>query len=173
VTAGARVDLVHFAKFCLASPDDGVCRPQLEFAVTAANQTNLLKRPEMQAEADNASADHAISEVRAAFVMAPALVQALEPASLARMRTPVGIILGDADTVAPPATNGTIAAKNVPNASLIQLRAVGHYDFLATCTQNGRAIVPLCKASVPQDDTHRRAIEAAKAFFGRQLGTVH
>jgi predicted dienelactone hydrolase len=172
VAAGARVDPVHFAAFCLANPDDGVCRPQLEFAVTPAEQTNLLKRPEMQAEADNASADHTIQQVRAAFVMAPALVQALEPASLARMRMPVEIILGDADTVAPPATNGAIAAKSIPNASLIQLHAVGHYDFLATCTQNGRAIVPLCKASVPQDDTHRRAIEAAKAFFGRELGTA-
>jgi predicted dienelactone hydrolase len=172
VAAGARVDSVHFAAFCLANPDDGVCRPQLEFAVTPADQTNLLKRPEMQAEADNANADHAIPEVRAAFVMAPALVQALEPASLGRMRTPVEIILGDADTVAPPATNGAIAAKSIPNASLIQLHAVGHYDFLATCTQSGRAIVPPCKTSVPQDDTHRRAIEAARAFFRRQLGTA-
>ena len=32
--------------------------------------------------------------------MAPALVQALDPTNLAQMRTPVAIVLGDADTVA-------------------------------------------------------------------------
>ena len=34
VTAGAQVDPTHFAQFCAANPDDGVCRPQQEFAVT-------------------------------------------------------------------------------------------------------------------------------------------
>jgi predicted dienelactone hydrolase len=101
--------------------------------------------------------------------MAPALVQAMEPASLERMHTPVEIILGDADTVAPPATNGLVAARMIPDAALIQLPGVGHYDFLSTCTDNGRATVPVCNTSVPQDGTHRHAIEAAEAFFSRTL----
>ena len=55
--------------------------------------------------------------------MAPALVQALDPASLARMHTAVFIMLGDADTVAPPSTNGLVAANLIPGAQLTQLRA--------------------------------------------------
>lgn len=105
--------------------------------------------------------------------MAPALVQALVPASLESMRLPVEIILGGADTVAPPATNGLAAARMIPNASLVQLSGVGHYDFLSSCTESGRAKVRLCKASVPQEDTHQRAIEAAEAFFGRNLTAAH
>lgn len=173
VAAGARVEPAHFTQFCLTNPDDGVCRPQREFAFTPQDSADLFKRPEIQAEAANASADHAIPQVRAAFAMAPALVQALEPASLERMHTPVEIILGDADTVAPPITNGLVAAKMIPNVSLIRLPSVGHYDFLASCTESGRAIVPPCKISVPQIDTHRQAIEAAEAFFGRQLSAAH
>jgi hypothetical protein len=75
--------------------------------------------------------------------------------------------------VAPPITNGLIAAKIIPNVSVITLPGVGHYDFLASCTESGRASVPLCKTSVPREDTHRSAIEAAKAFFHRQLSTAH
>jgi predicted dienelactone hydrolase len=111
--------------------------------------------------------------VRAAFVMAPALVQALDPASLKHLHTPVEIMLGDLDTTAPPATNGLVAARMIPNASLIRLPGVGHLDFLSTCTALGLAKVPVCKTDVPQVDTHERAIKAAEVFFDRQLGVTH
>jgi hypothetical protein len=68
------------------------------------------------AEVAHAGDDHSIPAVRAVFVLAPALVQALYPTSLAQMRMPVAIVLGDADTVAPPTTNGLVAAKLIPGA---------------------------------------------------------
>jgi predicted dienelactone hydrolase len=173
VAAGARPDPDHLARFCSSNPDDGICRPQQEFAFSTQDAIDLLHRPEIQAEAAHATASHAISEVRAAFAMAPGLVQALQPASLENIRLPVEIILGDADTVAPPSTNGLIAARIVPNASLIRLPGVGHYDFLSTCTQSGRATLARCKVSVPQETTHRQAIEAAETFFGRTLSVPH
>jgi predicted dienelactone hydrolase len=169
VAAGARVDPPRFIRFCMAHPDDGVCRPQQEFRVTLEDRTKALAVPEVAAEAARAGDDHAVPSVRAAFAMAPALVQALDPDSLARMRAPVHIILGDADTVAPPMTNGLVAAAAIPNAELERLPRVGHYDFVAACTDAGRAALPLCKTDVPQADTHRRAIAAAEAFFSRSL----
>lgn len=172
VAAGAQVEPARLKKFCIANPDDGVCQPQQEFAVTTRDAEAELKRPEIQAEAARATADHSIPQVRAAFAMAPAIVQALKPSSLARMRTPVEIILGDADTVAPPATNGLVAARTIPNSSLIRLPGVGHYDFLSSCTESGRAIVPLCKSNFLQADAHREAIDAASAFFRRRLSAL-
>ena len=49
--------------------------------------------------------------------MAPGIVQSLDPESLKRMRLPVAILLGDADKVAPPATNGEVAAALIPGAN--------------------------------------------------------
>ena len=49
------------------------------------------------------------------------------------------------------------------------LSGVGHYDFLATCTPVGKAVVPFGTAKVPQDETHKAAIDMALAFFGRTL----
>src|SRR5471030_186991 len=173
VAAGARVDRAHFARFCSANPDDGVCRPQPESTFTEQDYAELFKHPDIQAELARAADDHSIGQVRAAFVMAPALVQALQPASLEHLHTPVDIMLGDLDTTAPPATNGLVAVRMIPNASLTELSGVGHLDFLSTCTKLGLAKVPICKTRVPQADTHARAIQAAQAFFDHQLGVTH
>ena len=170
VAAGARVDPSHLAQFCAAHPDDGVCRTQQEFSVTPEERAKALKLPEVAAEVAHAGDDHSIPAVQAVFAMAPVLVQALDPTSLAHMHTPVHIVLGDADTVAPPTTNGLVAAKAIPGAELQRLPGVGHYDFLSSCTAAAQTVVPQCKMiHIPQTNTHSQAIVAAQDFFGRNL----
>jgi predicted dienelactone hydrolase len=170
VSAGARIDMRRFRAFCLAHPTDGVCAPQKEFTVTMADADRAIaSSPELAAEEARAGADHRVPEVRAAFAIAPAIVQQMTPESLRRIPVPVAIILGDADPVAPPATNGLAAASDIPGAQLKVLPGVGHYDFLATCTPAGLVKVPVCNAKVPQDDSHQAAIDMALAFFDRTL----
>lgn len=170
VATGARVDLERFRAFCAANPTDGVCAPQKELAVTPEQAAAALASSELAPEAARAGADHAIPGVRAAFAIAPAIVQALDPASLKGDRTPIAIILGDADPVAPPATNGLAAAVVLPNVQLKVLPSVGHYDFLADCTPAGIAAIPVCVDKVPQEPTHQVAIAFALDFFARTLG---
>jgi predicted dienelactone hydrolase len=172
VSVGARVDMARFQDFCRAHPADGVCAPQKEFAITQDEAVKLVAAsPELTAEAAHAGDDHAIPGVRAAFAIAPAIVQALPPESLAKIKTPVAIILGGADPVAPPDTNGLAAAKAIAHAELKVLPDVGHYDFLGACTPAAVAASPLCADKVPQDQTHKAAIDMALAFFGRTLGS--
>lgn len=169
--AGARVDPDLFIAFCKAHPDDGVCLPQKEFPLTLEEGFKALEAPELKAELAHARDDHTIPEVRAAFAIAPAIVQAFEPASLANLKTPVAIILGDSDPVAPPHTNGGVAARAIPGAELKVLPSVGHYDFLSTCTQAAIETTPLCGAlKVQQDRTHQAALTMAFGFFARRLG---
>ncbi len=170
VSLGARVDLNRFLAFCQKNPADGVCAPQKEFPISRDQMRATLASPALAAEAGRAGDDHTIPGVRAAFVMAPAIIQALDPASLAAIKAPVAIILGDADPVAPPATNGLVAARDIPGAELKVRPGVGHYDFLSTCTPFGHAHVPVCSAKVSQDHTHEAAIDMAVAFFDRALG---
>jgi predicted dienelactone hydrolase len=170
VAAGAKVDMTRFLAFCRAHPTDGVCAPQKEFALSMDDAQKAMASPELAPEAARAGDDHAIPGVRAAFAIAPAIVQGLPPEGLAKLKVPVAIILGDADPVAPPSTNGLVAARAIPHAELKVLPGVGHYDFLSTCTPAGRASVPICTAKVPQDPTHQAAIDMALAFFKRTLG---
>jgi len=164
VAAGARSsDLDRLFAFCAENPNDGVCR-------THFDRKKTLDSPEIAAERARAGEDHRLPEVQAAFVMAPGPIQMLDPASLVAMRTPVSIMLGDEDKDVPPATNGLIAAKAIPGATLLRLPGVGHTDFVADCTDAGRATFgQRCTFSVPQADTHGQAIAAAQEFFARTL----
>ena len=170
VSAGARVDMGRFVAFCRAHPEDGVCKPQKEFPLTLDQAQHTLEAPELAAEVAHAGDDHSIPGVKAAFAIAPAIVQGLDPKRLARMKTPVAILVGDADVTVPPDTNGRVAARAIRHAELKELPGVGHYDFLSTCTPAGEATVEICKHQVPQDPTHQAAIDMALGFFGRTLG---
>ena len=147
-----------------------MCAPQKEFQFSRSDAELFLAQPAVAPALARLKDDLSIPEVKAAFVMAPALVQSLDPESLERMRAPVRILLGDADTVAPPATNGQVAAALIPGAKLTVLPHVGHYDFLAECTDAGDAAIPVCPTDVPRAATHKTAIDEALAFFDATLG---
>ena len=168
--AGARFDLARLRAFCAEHADDGICKPQPEFPVTQAQAAEALATPELAAEAARAGDDHSIRGVKAVFAMAPAFVQALDPASLSAMTTPVSIVLGEADPVAAPHTNGGAAARAIPRAQLKALPGVGHYDFLATCSPQARARIAACQSEVPQPQTHVAALQSALILFGRAFG---
>jgi predicted dienelactone hydrolase len=170
VEAGARVDFGRFLKFCDAHPDDGICAPQKEFQFPRSDAEALFAQPAGAAELTHAKDDLSVPGVKAVFVMAPAIVQSLDPQSLKTMPAPVAILLGDADKVAPPETNGEVAAALIPGAKLTVLPRVGHYDFLAECTSAGDAVVPVCPTDVPRAATHKAAIDGALALFGATLG---
>jgi len=171
VSAGARVDLDHIIQFCRSHATDATCMPQAEAPdQTMATREQALKTPPLAALAKHAGDDYAIPDVRAVFVMAPGAIEAIAPSSLHALDTPIGILLGDADPVAPPASNGRLAATLLPHATLKVLPGVGHYDFLADCTALGVEHEPLCKQfHVPQSTTHAMAIATAQAFFADHL----
>jgi len=72
--------------------------------------------------------------VKAGVLIAPALVQALAPDSIARIGAPLRRVAGDADRVVPTPSNAQLLAKWVPGARLSVLAGVGHYDFLSLCS---------------------------------------
>jgi len=168
--SGARTDLNRFHAFCAQHPDDGVCKPQPELPVTLEQASAALEAPELAADAHHAGDDHSIRGVRATFVMAPAFVQAFDPASFAAISTPVAVILGEADSVAPAHTNGGLVARSIPRAQLKGLPGVGHYDFLSICSDEARATLLVCQNDVPQGQTHHDALEMALIFFGKAMG---
>ena len=170
VEAGARVNFDRFLRFCDAHPDDGICAPQKEFQFSRADAEAFFAQSAAKSSLAHAKDDLSIPGVKAAFVMAPGIVQSLDPESLKSMRAPVRILLGDADKVAPPATNGEVAAALIPGAKLTILPHVDHYDFLAECTPAGDVTVPVCPTEVSRAATHKTAIDEALAFFDATLG---
>ncbi len=168
---GARADPEHLVTFCQSHPDDGVCLPQLELRMTEADRLRALQDPQIAATQAHAHDDHSVAAVKVVFAMAPALVQALDPQSLEGLRPPTWIVAGDADTVAPPATNAEVAAQLIPGAQLYMVPQAGHYAFLSTCTPAAVASGRVCALAGPQEPAHRLAIERAEELFARYLGS--
>lgn len=166
VAGGARVDVQRFIAFCDAHPDDGVCRPQMEAPQLAhVDRHKLADDPVLGPQWANAGKDHSVPGVKAVFAMAPAIVQAIDPMSYAKLRMPVAIVVGRDDDVAPPATNADVAVAAIRGASIDRLPGVGHYDFLADCTDAARAVVPQCAKAKVQSLAHERAIADALRVF--------
>ncbi len=171
VAAGAQPDMERLVAFCKANPKDGVCAPQLENPeFTFERRMALAAAPQMAPWVAKAGEDRRITKVRAVFLMAPAVVQAFDPAALAKVKVPVSVLVGEADTVASPATNSRVIAAANAKARLEVLPDVGHYDFLSVCTDLGRQRVgPLCEGRADRAVTHETAIRQAEALFKAAL----
>ena len=169
---GARTDFAHLDAFCRGPSRDAICDPQLEYPIHIDQRGPTLAEPAMAPIAAREHADFRDRRVRAAFLIAPAVIQGLDFASLGRIKAPVAIALGDADPVAPPATNGELAAKLVSGATIDVIPNVGHYDFLAVCGAAGLANAKAyCtdRPGVSRAETHERVEREAVAFFDRTL----
>jgi predicted dienelactone hydrolase len=172
VELGARPDFDQFRAFCDGPNRDAICNPQIEYPVDMRKQPGVLAEPGMAALAADQKADLADPRVKAAFLIAPAVIQGIDFDSLRRLHLPVAIALGAADTVAPPKTNGELAAKLIPGATIDVLPGVGHYDFLPPCGPRGSVLPAAYCAEQPgvsRQAAHDRVTAEAVAFFDRAL----
>jgi len=171
VAAGARPGMSRLAAFCNASPKDGVCMPQAENPeMTLERRMAAAATSELAPWVARSAEDRRIPNVRAVFLMAPAIVQAFEPDELARLEAPLSVVVGEADAIAPPVSNSKVIADANDNVRLQVLPLVGHYDFLADCTELGRERVgELCEVKADKQATHQAAIQLARSLFDSAL----
>jgi predicted dienelactone hydrolase len=171
VAAGARPDISRLVAFCKASPKDGVCSPQAENpGLTFERRMAAAASPELAPWVAKSNEDRRIPDVRAVFLMAPAIVQAFDPAEMSGLDATLSVVVGENDTVAAPTTNSEVIASAIPKAHLKVLPDVGHYDFLSGCTEVGRQrLGTLCEVSVDKVVTHGEAVLQARKLFDATL----
>ncbi len=113
--------------------------------------------------------------VKAAFAMAPGIVQAfgLDADGLRQVKVPVYLTVGAADTQAPPEENAVFAARNIPGAELWVIPgAVGHEIFTNECDEEGRREFPegcIDQPGVDRHALHAQIAAAALKFFKESL----
>jgi predicted dienelactone hydrolase len=172
--AGARTDFGHLDAFCASGQRDSICEPQLEFPLDFSQRGRTLEQPALRPLAAREKNDFRDPRIRAAFLIAPALGEAIDTASLAKVEIPVAIVAGAADPIAVPATNAEILAHGIPRAQLVILPRVRHYDFLSECGPEGRrSAADYCTdgTGTQRAETHAATINVAFEFFDATLGT--
>ena len=174
VAAGGRTDLAAFADFCRGPERDATCEEPAEFPGMLAQFERLKgEDPRVQASLRRHHASFRDPRIRAVFVMAPALGRAFTPAGLAEVSVPVAIVVGQADTVAPPPTNAQHLARWIPGATVTVLPGqVSHYTFLSEGTAYGKQASPtFCQdhASIDRAVVHHQVAQMAQEFFAQHL----
>ena len=176
-TAGAVPSVAHYRQFCDSPEADASCVAPPEFA-------DLREKARALADSDPAYATALRTEGRsyrdprisAVFAMAPALGQAFAPDSLPTIAVPVSITAGAGDRIVPVRSSAQYLAAAIPGAELTVLPGdVGHYVFVATCTEAGRAAFPpLCidPPGVDRGTVQATAAGLAATFFARHLAAA-
>lgn len=168
---GATADFERFRAFCRGPARDAICNEQVEYPLNYERQHAELKAAGAEGLLDGERHSWRDARVKAGLLIAPALVQALAPESLARIAVPVRLVAGDADPVVPTPSNAGVLAREIPGARLDVLAGVGHYDFLSPCTPAGRQMAPaLCaEPGPPRAQTHAAAVRVTLDFFAATL----
>jgi predicted dienelactone hydrolase len=165
-----------YRDFCKSPNADGICLSPPEFPDLVekfAKAEELGKAdPETQASLRRASDSYRDLRVRAVFAIAPALGPAFRPDSLEKIKIPVAIVAGTADSNVPIRSGAQFFAKHIPGSKLTLLPGVPHYTFLATCMDQGKKSSPtLCvdDARVDREAVHAKTVQMAVEFFRASL----
>jgi predicted dienelactone hydrolase len=173
--AGGMTDRSAFIDFCKSPKADNICKTPPEFPGDLFNISGDLARTDSdyRNSINHAGDSYRDPRIRAVFAMAPALGPAFPPGGLAKISIPVEIVAGASDSNVPIDSSARYFAAHIRGARLtIFPGGVGHYDFLDSCTDQGRKIRPLLcddATGVDRDVIHERTIAMAIRFFGANL----
>ena len=167
--AGAVFSLRQFETFCSSPHRDFTCEPQREFPDAPRIFEDLKTTdPVVQESLRHAGDSYKDKRIKRVFAISPALGSGFTVAGLSKVTVPVLIVIGQADTITPLATNAQRYADLIKGARLrIIPGEVGHYTFLAECNAHGKAVVDICHESGATDRAlvHNQVAQLAFDFF--------
>ncbi|OCR22188.1 dienelactone hydrolase [Pseudomonas syringae] len=157
ILAGAQPDLQRLRKYCLDRPQDrDACKTQGEL---------LADRDDLSPQAD--------PRVGALMLMAP-LSLMFGRTTLGDVHVPVLMYSGDGDELLAIDMNADALARKLPQTPDYKLLAgAGHFVFMAPCTDEQRATMPIVctdREGVDREDIHRNLSAEAVRFFEEVLG---
>lgn len=174
--AGAQTDISELYVGCRKQPDTAGCMvPEMRslpgdiktpddilHAVRKTSGESLARSGELFSD----------DRIGAVFAIAPALGFTQTEESLRAIRTPVEMVVGDDDRVAPAKDNAAYVRAEVRGAKLTLLPHVQHYTFLDVCTEDGKAkLGQYCEdhADVDRAAVHEKVAGMAVGFFEKTL----
>jgi predicted dienelactone hydrolase len=168
--AGGIYDANAIIAYCNSpeSQGDATCEPRDIIRQSIAHLAELRKTdPVVQESFRHLAESHRDPRIKAVFAMAPAIGPAFTRQDLSSIHIPVQIVVGDADDVAPPASNAIHYAKLIPGAKLTILPHVRHVTFGSDCTPQGREQLDSCRDTpgVDRAAIHQQVAQQALTFF--------
>lgn len=171
--AGGMTSLAQFEAFCAGGAKDATCDPQPEYPKAAEEFAAMLHDdPSLAVGVARHKLSFADPRIKSFILIAPALGQAITDESLLRIKAPVLILFGDADTIVPPAANAERIASKIRTSKFQSFKGAGHYVFLNECSPKARKSVGVCRDApgVSRAEIHDEAARLASIHFSDSLG---
>ncbi len=171
-SVGGITDSTLLEKFCASEQRDLGCELPPELEGVDLDVDKMKDSAVVQASLKREDESHQSPEIKAAFVIAPAVAQAFTEKSLKNISVPVEVVSGNDDKVAPANSNAKRISSLIPAASYSELNGVGHYTFISNCTDVGKKYLALlCKDNkdVVRQDVHDKVADRAVDFFNARL----
>ena len=171
-TLGGITNKASFNEYCRHADDDFSCQPQPEFLTVLEAFDAVKSSPQVMASQQRQHQDFSLPNIKAGVAIAPAILHAFEPQSLAAIDTPTLFIVGSEDQIAPTAPNSAYANALLPNSRLHTIEYASHYSFLSNCTELGRQrLSELCvnHTEVSRENIHQQAIAYVVGFLKAHL----
>ena len=165
---GGITDISLFTKFCQSEERDFTCDSQKEFSSIEAEFNKVKSSKRVKESMRRQHDSFKIDEIKAAFVIAPAVAQVFTKKSLQGITVPVSIVVGTNDKIAPARTNAQRISLLINGARYSEIFNAGHYTFLSSCTDLGRKYLRyLCNdhESIIRGKAHNRVSNNALDFF--------
>lgn len=168
--AGARLDIQAYYALC-SGPDARAesCAPPPESPFDREDFERMIDE-DARTRASIARADDSYrdSRIRAAYALAPAVVDAFARLDPETIGIPLRIVVGTRDHLAPAGPNARALAAVGSVAELVEIQDVGHYTFLPRCGWAGRLLLgEICDepGGIDRGTIHRAVAADALTFF--------
>ena len=165
---GGITDKALFTEFCQSPNKDFTCNAQAEFSDIDKEFNKVKNSVRVKESLLREHDSFKIDVIKAAFVLAPAVIQAIRKESLQKIDVPISVVVGSIDQVAPAKTNGQRVSKLMGNSEYSELEKVGHYTFLSNCTDLGfKYLKELCgdHEDIVRKKIHSDVSQKALDFF--------
>lgn len=161
-------------RFCSSPNADQTCDSPPEFPSLKKKIKALEKSSStFVTQLLGAEKSHQDSRVKAVFAIAPALGKAFIPSTLEQISIPVEIVAGESDEIMPLKNNAKLLAQHISTSRLVLLPQVGHYTFLAVCTEIWQEKQhKLCtdRPKINRNEVHKKVARRAIRFFDAVFG---
>jgi predicted dienelactone hydrolase len=137
---GGITDVANLIRYCQSHPAHFTCQePKQEAQAAAQLKTKASERAAQQSWA-LMKQSYRLNNVKAAVLIAPALITSFEAASLQQIKTPTLAIIGTDDDIIAAKDNANLLQDHLENLQLTWLPKVTHFSFLSRCTTMGRLL---------------------------------
>lgn len=170
--AGGRTSLARLAAFCESDARDATCEAQPEYPGAEDDFARMLKSDgALRVALAGHAGSFADPRLGSYVLLAPALVQAFTDDSLLGIGSPILVIVGENDVVAPAATNARRIADKVRASTIEMIGGAGHFTLLDECAPKKRRVVRACRDAGGTDRraVHDKTADLAANYFEATL----